>query len=173
MTEIADTAANDVQTTDRIEAIHVATEYISGYQSVSRIRDLPDFYVDEPKFLGGRNSGPTPLETTLAALNSCSAMIAHVLRLEMKFDLKAIRFETDGFVEVRRVEMKRTGKKYSEIEPLAENYQRVVQNVYIDTSEPEERVALLGSEIERLCPLQTLFRHANVQMEINWIRQSA
>jgi uncharacterized OsmC-like protein len=173
MSQLATTAANDVQTTERIEGIHVSTEYISGYQCVNRIRDLPDFYVDEPKKLGGRNSGPTPLETTLAALNSCSAMIAHVLRLEQKFDLKGIRFETDGFVEVRRVEMKRTGKKYSEIEPLADHYQRVVQNVYIETSESEERVQFLGAEIERLCPLQALFRHANVEMEINWIRQPA
>lgn len=169
----APTAAGDVQTSERIDSIHVSTEYVRRYESISQIRDLPPLHLDEPKHLGGGNTGPTPLETALAALNSCSAMIAYVLSVELKFDLQGLRFETDGFIEVRRVEMKRTGKKYSEIEPLAEHYDRVVQKVYVRTTEPEERLAHLGREIERLCPLQTLFRQAGANLQTEWIREPA
>jgi putative redox protein len=71
---------SDVAGEERIQPIHVSTEYLGRYQSVNRIRDLPEFYIDEPRDLGGKNSGPTALESTLAALNSCSAMIMFILR---------------------------------------------------------------------------------------------
>jgi putative redox protein len=165
-----DSAAADIQVEERIHPIHVNSEYIKGYQVASTIRDLDTLYCDEPTELGGKNSGATPLETTLAALNSCSSMIAYVLRREMRFDLQALRIETEGWVEVRRVEMKRTGKKYSEIEPLAEHYQKVVQRFYLTTDEPDERIEALSRDVERLCPLQVLFRDAGVDMQIEWIR---
>lgn len=167
MTEI-ETAANDVQVEERIQPIHVTSEHVRNYQVVSQIRDLT-LTLDEPKELGGRNSGPTPLETVLAALNSCSAMIVHVLRREMGFEVRHLRIQTTGYIEVRRVEMKRTGKKYSEVEPLIDHYDRVVQKFYVTTSEPPERLSKLREDVERLCPLQVLFRTAGVPMETEWI----
>lgn len=173
MTTPADTAADDVQVDERIQPIHVSTEYLGRYQSVNRIRDLADIYLDEPVELGGKNSGPTALETTLAALNSCSAMIMFVLRREMSFDLGGVRFETDGHIDVRRVEMKRTGKKYSEVTPIADHFHNVVQRVYIRTSEPDERIEQFKSEVERLCPMHALLRDAKVPMESIWERVEA
>ncbi|TAN34953.1 OsmC family peroxiredoxin [bacterium] len=166
-----DTAADDVHVEQRIQPIHVSTQYLGRYQSVNRVRDLPDFYIDEPVELGGKNAGPTALETTLAALNSCSAMIMFVLRREMSFDLKGVRFEADGHIDVRRVEMKRTGKRYSEVVPIADHYQRVVQRVFIQTSEPDARMREFQSEVERLCPMHALLRDAKVPVESIWIRE--
>ena len=91
--------------------------------------------MDEPAELGGRNSGATALESTLAALNACTAMIMYVLKREMRFDLGDLTLEADGWIDVRRIEMKKTGKLYSQVEPLAHHYQRVVQRVFITTSE--------------------------------------
>lgn len=164
-------AGADVDITDRIDSIRVDTEYAGKYHSINRIRDLPDFHIDEPRNLGGSNSGPTALETTLAALNSCTAMIVHIMRMEMGFDLQGMRFETDGYIDVRRVEMKRTGKKYSEVQPIAEHYHEVHQRVYITTPESEERLQHMAHEVERLCPLHALFRGARVKMRTDWIRQ--
>lgn len=169
MTQI-DSAAGDIQVEERIHPIHVSSEHVRNYQVANRIRDL-EFFLDEPKELGGRNSGPTPLETTLAALNSCSAMIVHVIRREMGFDLQGLQIETDGFVEVRRVEMKRTGKKYSEIEPLIDHYEKVIQKFYVTTTESDERLEQLRRDVERLCPMQVLFRGAGIPMEVEWIRR--
>lgn len=165
-----DTAGADVQVDERVQSIRVDSEHVRNYQVASRIRDLPDLHLDEPKELGGRNSGPTPMETALAALNSCSVMIVQVLRREMGFDLQGLRVETEGFIEVRRVEMKRTGKKYSEIEPLIDHYQKVVQRFHVKTPEPDDRLRQLREDVERLCPLQVLFRQAGVPMEVEWVR---
>lgn len=165
--DLQDTS-DEVLVEERIQPIHVATEYLGRYQSASHIRDLSPFYIDEPVDLGGRNSGPTALESTLAALNACTAMIMHIMRKEVRFDLRGVRFEADGFVDVRRVEMKRAGLKYSEIEPIAHHFQKVDQRVFITTNEPEDRVALFRSEVERLCPMHALLRDASVPLESSW-----
>ena len=161
----------DINGEERIKSIHVSTEYISRYQSVNRIRDLPEFCIDEPKDLGGRNSGPTALEMTLAALNSCSAMIMFILRGEFKFDFEDVRFETDGWIDVRRIEMKRTGKTYSQVEPIAAHYARVTQRVYVRTTESADRIAFFRDEVERLCPMQRMLSDAGVPLEIEWIAE--
>src|SRR4029453_9833397 len=111
---------------ERLQSIHVTTEYLGGYQSVNQVRDLPPIYLDEPVELGGKNSGPTALDSILVALNSCTAMIMHILRREMKFDLQGVKFEAEGVHDVRRVEMKRTGKLFSQVELLASIFHKEI-----------------------------------------------
>lgn len=171
MTNLADTSASDLQidSEERIQPINVTTEYVGRYQSVNTIRDIPPFSLDEPTELGGRNAGPTALEMTLAALNSCSAMIMYVLSREMRFDLRGVRFETDGWIDVRRIEMRRRKVKYSEVEPVAEHYHHVDQRVYLTTTETDERFDHFRAEVHRLCPMYALFRDAGVRLESTWI----
>lgn len=170
MTDLSQTAAIDVQVTERLQSIHVSTQYINGYQSVNHVRDLPPIYLDEPKELGGKNSGPTALEMTLCALNSCTAMIMFILKREMKFDLQGVTFDAEGVHDVRRVEMKRTGKLYSQVEPIAYHFHKVVQRIHIKTSESEERLKHFREEVERLCPLHALMRDAKVNVITEWNR---
>jgi putative redox protein len=172
MTQTETTTGGVAQEAERLHSIHVSTEYRGRYQSVSRIRDLPDVYIDEPVKLGGQNTGPTALESTLAALNACSAMIMYILRKEMRFDMQAVRFETEGVVDARSVEMRRTGKKYSEIAPITEHYQRVIQTIYVKTSESGERFEHFKSEVLRLCPMHALLRDAGVPTDSRWIIES-
>ena len=111
-------SADDVTVDQRLQPITVETEYRGRYQSQVRIRDLDPYSLDEPKDLGGQNKGPTPLENVLASLCSCTSMIVHIMQREMGFELDTMRSNAKGTVDVRRVEMKRTGKKYSEVEPF-------------------------------------------------------
>lgn len=173
MTDVQETSASDltIESEERIQPIHVKTQYLGRYQSESTIRDIPPFCLDEPKELGGKNSGPTALEMTLAALNSCSAMIMYVLSREMKFDLQDVRFEADGWVDVRRIEMRRSKLKYSEVEPVAEHYHHVDQRVYITSSETGDRFEHFRSEVHRLCPMYALFRDAGVDLNSTWIQE--
>ncbi|GLY15113.1 OsmC family protein [Kineosporia rhizophila] len=163
-----DTPENDLQITERIQPISVSTKYDQRFHSVTQIRDLEPLHHDEPVDLGGGNTGPTALEATLAAFNACSAMIMFVLRREQKFDLGGVEFRTGGFIDVRRAEMRRTKKKYSEIEPVARHYQRVEQEVVITTSEPQERIDHFKAEVERLCPMYALLSDAGVPLTITW-----
>ena len=170
MNDLTQTAAMDVKNNERLLSIQVNTEYLGGYQSVNHVRDLPPIYLDEPHELGGKNSGPPALEMTLCSLNSCTAMIMFILKREMKFDLQGVKFEAEGMHDVRRVEMKRTGKLFSQVEPIAYHYHKVVQKVRIKTSESDERLEHFREEVERLCPLHALLRDAKVNVVSEWIR---
>lgn len=172
MNDLSHTAAADIQVSDRLQGIKVTTDYLGNYQSVNHVRDIPPIYLDEPVELGGKNTGPTPLEMTLCAFNSCTAMIMNILRKEMRFDLKGVRFEAEGIHDVRRAEMRRTGKLFSQVEPVAYHYHKVTQRVYIKTAEPEDRLAHFKAEVERLCPLHALLRDAKVNVVSEWIRES-
>lgn len=167
---VTDTAAGDVDISDRIQSIFVTTQYMKNYQSVSKVRDLPDIYNDEPIELGGKDSGPTPLEMTLCALNACTAMVINILRREMGFQMGGLRFETKGFHDVRRAEMKRTGKLFSEVEPVAYHYHKVIQKAYIVSDESDERLEEMRSKVHKLCPLHALFADAGIDFDFEWIR---
>ena len=168
MTQI-DPEVEAIEKEDRLHPIHVETDYLGRFKSVSRIRDLPGVYIDEPKSLGGENSGPTALETALAALNACSAMIIYIMARELKFAYQDLHFSATGVVDARRVEMKRSRLKYSEVKPVAEHYQSVEQTVTLVTAEPPERVDELRSEVHRLCPMHALLRDAGVPVEAKWV----
>lgn len=170
--DISETAAADVQVNDRIQTIFVTSDYIKNYQTVSKVRDLPEIYNDEPIELGGKDSGPTPLEMTLCALNACTAMIINILRREMKFQMGSLNFETEGHHDVRRAEMKRTGKLFSEVEPIARHYHKIIQKAYIETDESDERLEEMRAKVHKLCPLHALMADAGVDFDFQWIRKA-
>lgn len=163
--------ADDVSVDERLQPIHVATEYLGKYRSAVTIRDLPVWYFDEPKELGGDNDGPTPLEGVLASLCSCTSMIVHILVRELGFRHEGMRCEADGVVDVRRVEMRRTGKKYSEIEPIAAHFHSVALRVRIRTAESDERLGEMQRHVARLCPVSRLLEDAGVPFEVSWVRE--
>ena len=163
--------ADDVDVSDRLQPINVTTRYIDGYRSEVSIRDLPLSYLDEPKDLGGKNQGPTPLESVLASLCGCTAMIVHIMKREMNFELHSLRCEADGITDVRRAEMKRSGKKYSEVEPIAFHFHEVTQCIFISTPESEERLQIMKLQVARLCPVSRLLEDAKVTFKVDWIRE--
>lgn len=171
MPEPRDSAANDVEVSDRLQPITVSSRYLGGYKSEVAIRDLPPLYLDEPRDLGGTNQGPTPLESVLASLCGCTAMIVHIIRRELRFDLTGLRCEADGVVDVRRAEMKRSGKKYSEVEPIAYHFHQVRQRIFIQSTEDDERLAILEQQVARLCPVSRLLEDAGVDFAVQWIRE--
>ena len=170
MSTISGSSADDVEVSERLQPIHVESQYLGRYKSAIYVRDLPVFHLDEPKELGGDNDGPTPLEALLGSLCACTSMIMYIMQREMGFRLDAMRCEADGVVDVRRAEMKRTGKKYSEIEPIAHHFHSVTMKVFIKSDEPPERVAELERQVRRLCPVSRLLEDAGVAFRVEWQR---
>ena len=82
-----------------------------------------------------------------------------------------MRSNAKGTVDVRRVEMKRTGKKYSEVEPLSYHFYEVHQEIYISTNESDERLEKLKLHVAKLCPVSRLLEDAGVSFRVDWIRE--
>jgi uncharacterized OsmC-like protein len=160
----------DVLATERLQNISVRSRWHGKYRSSVHIRDLPALSFDEPRELGGENSGPTALESILSALISCSAMIVYILQREKDFKLDGLEFSAVGTHDVRRVAMRATGKKYSEIEPIAKHFHAVRVEARVATKESDQRLRELAADVERLCPVINLLRDAGVPLEIDWQR---
>lgn len=126
------------------QSIFKATAHLEkGVQVKVKSRDF-EITVDEPKSLGGTDTGMNPVEMILGALGACQAITAatfagkhdmtfHNLWVELEGDL-----DTDGFMGISDVR-----KGYSEIR----------YNIHIDTDEPREKVEKYIEFIEATCPV--------------------
>ncbi len=166
-----ETAANDVTVSERMQPIHASSEYLGKYQSVIHVRDVPSWNLDEPVELGGDNTGPTPLESVLGALCACTSMIVNILRKELRFEVQGMRCEADGVTDVRRAEMKRTGKKFHEVEPIAYHFHKVDMRLFIKTSKTDARLEEMKAHVARLCPVSKLIEDSGVPFHVTWIRE--
>jgi len=126
------------------KTIFKATAHLQeGVQVKVKSRDF-EITVDEPKSLGGTDTGMNPVEMVLGALGDCQAIVAGAFakQHDMTFNDFWVELEgdldTDGFLGLSDVR-----KGYSEIR----------YNIHIDTDEPREKVEKFIEFIEATCPV--------------------
>lgn len=126
------------------KTIFKATAHLQeGVQVKVKSRDF-EITVDEPKSLGGTDTGMNPVEMVLGALGACQAIVAGAFakQHDMTFNDFWVELEgdldTDGFLGLSDVR-----KGYSEIR----------YNIHIDTDEPREKVEKFIEFIEATCPV--------------------
>ncbi len=119
----------------------------------------PTFATDEPKTSGGSETGPTPLETMLASLVGCEAVMIHNVASAMKFDYEGVELEAAGTMDLRGP------KGVPGIRPYFES---VDLTIIVYTSESEERLAQLAKNAEVRCPVMNLLRDAGAVVTADW-----
>jgi len=117
------------------------------------------FTTDEPKSSGGTETGPTPLETTLAALVGCESVMIHNVASAMNFEYEGVELEASGIMDLRGP------KGVPGIRPYFES---VDLTVIVYTSESEERFAQLVRNAEVRCPVMNLLRDAGAIVTADW-----
>lgn len=138
------------------KTIFKATAHLQkGVQVKVKSRDF-EITIDEPKDMGGTDTGMNPVELVLCALGACQAIVASAFakrenmtftdfRVELEGDL-----DTDGFLGLSDV---RVG--YSEIR----------YNIHIETDEPKEKVDKFIEFVEKTCPIgDTLANPVNLKL---------
>lgn len=124
-------------------------------RTVITVRDF-EVITDE---VSGGNTGPTPLETVLAALLGCEGVIINRCAEAMKFDYAGVDLECEGTVDAR-------GSRG--VVGVRPHFQSVALKVRIQTNEPAERVAKLRKNVESRCPVMNLLADADVEMIVEW-----
>ncbi|MFQ5565545.1 MAG: OsmC family protein [Paracoccaceae bacterium] len=107
------------------------------------------------------DTGPSPLETALAALLGCEGVIINRCASAMKFAYTGVDMEADGEVD------RRGSRGVAGVRPYF-NWVRL--RIRIHTAEPDERLARLAKNVELRCPVMNLFRSAGVAVEVAWER---
>lgn len=123
------------------------------------VKDFAPLVTDEPKTSGGTETGPTPLETVLAALVGCKSVMIHNVASAMNFDYEGVELEASGVIDLRGP------KGVPGIRPYFES---VDLKVVIYTSESVERMEQLARNAENRCPVMNLMRDAGAEVNAEW-----
>ncbi|MDU8911930.1 OsmC family protein [Aestuariicoccus sp. MJ-SS9] len=105
------------------------------------------------------NTGPTPLEMTLASLCGCEGVIINRCAEAMKFEYSAVDIEADGEVD------QRGSRGVQGVRPY---FNWVKMRIRIHTEESDERLARLKRNVEYRCPVMNLFSSADVVLDVTW-----
>ncbi len=128
-----------------------------GFTTASRIRG---FHVplDEPKDLGGNDTGPNPVEAVLAALGSCQAIVYRAYAAALGLQVDRVEVEVRGHLDLRG---------FLNLAPVGAGLGGVTFVTRIESPEPAERVRELARLVSEHCPvLDTLQRPVPVTGEV-------
>ena len=126
-----------------------------GTRTVINVRDFT-VVTDEAS---GTNTGPTPLETVLASLAGCEAVIINRVAEAMKFKYSAVDLESEGEVDQRGSRGVRGVRPYF-------NWVRL--KITVHSRESAERLEKLKKNVESWCPVINLLRSAQVEVRTEW-----
>ena len=126
-------------------------------------RDV-SFAIDEPLERGGTNLGPTPTDTAIAALVSCTNTIgnkcADTLGIDVgHFDISAVcEFDRRGVTLIEEIDVP---------------FVKILLTVEADGSASEADLQRLAEEVAKYCPVLKLFRQAGTEIEEIWKKKTA
>lgn len=105
------------------------------------------------------DTGPSPLENTLASLAGCEGVIINRCAAAMGFEYSAVDMEAEGEVDPRG------SRGVAGVRPY---FLAVRLKIVLTTAEPPDRVAKLKKNVENRCPVMNLFRDAGVDVATVW-----
>jgi uncharacterized OsmC-like protein len=122
------------------------------------IGDSAEFEViiDEPKSLGGTDTGMNPVELLLSALGACQAIVARVYAKKFNIKLDNLWIEVEGDLDTDGFLNK------SDVRP---GYSDIRYNIHIETDAPREKVEEFVAFIESKCPVgDTIANPVNLKL---------
>src|SRR5690554_4570648 len=125
-----------------ILAVAASSQWISGVQTTSQIRNFSPVLMDEPKALGGADEGPNPLEYLVASLIDCKGVMLPLLSKEPGLRLSDLSFATDDVIHLRGL----MGQKR-----ISTHYQTLTFVVNIKTDESHKRLQERQEAVSTRC----------------------
>jgi len=112
--------------------------------------------IDEPKSLGGTDTGMNPVEALLASLGACQSIVARVYAPKFGINLEDFRVEVEGDIDLDGFFDK------SDVRP---GYSDIRYTFFIKTDSPKEKVEEFVSFLESKCPVgDTIANPVNVHL---------
>lgn len=155
-------AATEEQATVTFES-HSALQ--EGFRTEARIRDFT-LTVDEPKGLGGTDTGPNPVELVLAALGTCQEITYRLYADALGIPLDGVSVKVEGDVDLRGF--------FAAKEGVRAGYREIRATVTLDSTAPEEDLRRLKDTVDSHCPvLDMLTNTVQVATKIEVRRETA
>lgn len=126
------------------------------------IRDV-GFAIDEPGERGGTNLGPTPTDTTLAALIGCTNVIGQKCADKLGIDIGHLKISAVCEFDRRGVTLE---------EEIDTPFLKIEMKIEADGSASAEELQSVAKEVAKFCPLTKLFKSAGTIIEEDWIKSN-
>ena len=134
-----------------IEKFEAVVESVSGLKVSCKSREF-EFFLDEPKNLGGTNTGMNPVEALLNSLGACKVIVAKSFARLHKINLKSIRIELEGDLDPDGFMGKNPNAKIG--------FSKIVTNFYIEADNTDEEIETFVEFINRTCPVADSLENA-------------
>ena len=115
--------------------------------------------VDTYPAFGGADTAPSPLAYALAALTSCSQVVAQAVAQGDGLTLGRLEFDVQGDLDTAVIAGGQEGNA---------NFERVTLRARVETDATPEQFARLQSETERRCPVTQLFVRSGLDFDSEW-----
>ncbi len=103
-----------------------------------------EIIVDEPKELGGTDTGPNPIELLLASLASCLSIAIRFHASKMNIRIDEVKVDVGGELDIRG---------FMGVEGVKPGLRRVEVLLRIKSPETEEKLKELVEFVEAHCPV--------------------
>lgn len=127
-----------------------ATAHLQNGVQVKAASRQFELIIDEPKSLGGTDTGMNPVEALLASLGACQAIVARVYAPRFEVKLDDFRVEVEGDLDLDGFFNR------SEVRP---GYSDIRYTFYIKTNSPQDKVEELIQFLESKCPVGDTIAH--------------
>jgi len=117
---------------------------------------------DEPKNIGGKNTGMSPVEMLLCALGSCECIAARLFAVSQGIDLKGFRVSVEGDINpegfLKGQEVTRPG------------FQGIRLKISVEANAPKDRIDEFVAFIQSRCPVaETIMNGVTIEVTQNVI----
>lgn len=134
-----------------VQTFKTVAQNTQGVQVSVKSRGF-EFVLDEPKNLGGNDTGMNPVEALLGSLGACKVIVAKSFAAYHKINLKSIRVEVEGELDTDGFSGKNPSAKVG--------FSKIVSNFYIDADNTDEEIADYVRFINKTCPVADTIENA-------------
>ncbi len=128
----------------------VDTRQVAGLLSEATIRDFK-LRIDEPTELGGRDSGPSPVELVLAALGACQEITYRLYAETLGIPLDGVSVKLGGRLDLRGL--------FAADDGVRPGFRDVHLRVTIDSPASADDIERLKAMVDRHCPVLDILRN--------------
>ena len=133
-----------------IETFKATSKLVEGLQVDNFVRDFT-VRMDEPKSLGGTDTGMNPVEAMLIALGSCQVIVAGAFAKSQGIDLQDFWLELEGDLDPDGFLKGKPG--------VRTGFQEVRVIPHIKTTSSPEKVADFMTFIQNRCPVEDVMEN--------------
>jgi len=126
-----------------VETFKASAHLQEGVAVNVRARDF-EIRIDEPKSLGGTDTGMNPIEALLGSLAACQSIVARVYARKFDIRLDDFRVEVEGDIDL---------DGFFDKSDVRRGYSDIRYTFHIKTDAPRERVEEFVAYLEKQCPV--------------------